>query len=171
MFFRKPNMRRHWTKKYDEGFAGHEPDSTLVEAALEKALVSGDVFEIGAGAGHFSNLMRNWGYEVTATDLVVGDRMDITKERRGEFDNVVAVGVLHHILDVEDLRAGLANIKAMARKRIILGVKLPSARIKTRTRRANRHALLDYTEVLGSPVTVHFCGYLSLLIWNVEPGQ
>lgn len=163
-----PNMKKHWTRKYDEGFEGHEPDSTLVEAALKKSLVDGDVFEIGAGAGHFSRLMREWGYEVTATDLVVGDRMDITKERRGEFDNVVAVGVLHHILDLDALQAGLANIRTMAKKRIVLGVKLPSSHLKQRTRHAHRYPLTDYMEILGGPVTVDACGYLSVLTWEVD---
>ena len=89
-----PDMKKHWTRKYGEGFEGHEPDSTLVEAALRKSLVDGSVFEIGAGAGYFTKLMEGWGYEVAATDLVVGDQMDISRERRGEYDNVVAIGVL-----------------------------------------------------------------------------
>ncbi len=163
-----PNMKKHWTRKYDEGFEGHEPDSTLVEAALKKSLIEGNVFEIGAGAGYFSKLMREWGYDVTATDLVVGDTMDITKERRGEYDNVVAVGVLHHILDLDALQAGLENIKAMAQKRVVLGVKLPSSRLKPRSRHANRYPLTDYMDVLGGPVTVDACGYLSVLSWEVD---
>lgn len=171
MVFGKPNMKSHWTRKYDEGFEGHEPDSTLVEAALEKALVAGTVFEIGAGAGYFTKLMGSWGYDVAATDLVVGDRMDISKERRGEYDNVVAVGVMHHIIKLNDFQSALGNIKAMAKKRIILGVKLPSADLKKRTRHANRYSVLDYVEVLGSPVTVTACGYLSLLEWEVDAGN
>ena len=63
--------------------------------------------------------------------------------------------------------AALGNIKAMARKRIILGVKLPSARLKKRSRHAHRYSVLDYTEILGSRVTVTACGYLSLLEWEV----
>ena len=163
-----PNMRKHWARKYDEGFEGHEPDSTLVEGALKKSLVDGTVFEIGAGAGYFTKVMRGWGYDVTATDLVVGDTMDITKERRGEYDNVVAIGVLHHILKLEDLQAGLANIKAMARRRIVLAVKLPSSHLKQRTRHAHRYPVTDYIEVLGGPVTVDACGYLSVLKWEVD---
>ena len=164
-------MKRHWTRKYDEGFEGHEPDSSLVESALRHSLVEGTVFEIGAGAGYFSGLMREWGFDVTATDLVVGDTMDITKERRGEYDNVVAIGVMHHILDGDDFREALRNIGAMATKRIILGVKLPGARMKPRTRHANRYPLLDYMDVLGSPVTVTACGYLSVLAWEVRAGR
>lgn len=164
-------MKKHWTRKYGEGFEGHEPDSTEVEAALQASLVEGSVFEIGAGAGYFSKLMRGWGYDVTATDLVVGDTMDISKERRGNYDNVVAIGVMHHIIDIDDFRAALHNIKAMADRRIILGVKLPGAHLKQRSRHANRYAVLDYTEILGSPVTVTACGYLSILKWEVEPGQ
>lgn len=161
-------MKKHWTRKYKEGFEGHEPDSTLVEAALKKSLVDGSVFEIGAGAGYFTKLMNSWGYEVAATDLVVGDTMDISRERRGEYDNVVAIGVLHHILDGDRHRAALENIKAMARKRIIVGVKLPSSRLKQRTRHAYRYPLTDYTDVLGSPVVVDACGYLSVLKWEVD---
>ena len=125
-----PDMKKHWTRKYGEGFDGHEPDSTLVEAALKKSLVEGSVFEIGAGAGYFTKLMESWGYAVTATDLVVGDTLDISRERRGEHDNVVAIGVLHHILDADDHRAALENIKAMARQRIVVGVKLPSLQVE-----------------------------------------
>ncbi len=71
MSFFKPNMKKHWTQKYSEGFAGHEPDSTLIEAALKDALGPGSVLELGAGAGHFTKLVREWGYDITATDLVV----------------------------------------------------------------------------------------------------
>jgi hypothetical protein len=168
VIFKNPNMKKHWTRKYDEGFEGHEPDSTLVEAALQGALVEGTVFELGAGAGYFTQLMNEWGYDVSATDLVVGDTMDISKERRGEYDNVVGIGVMHHLIDIDDFRSALGNIKAMARKRIILGVKLPSARLKTRSRHAHRYSVLDYTEILGSRVTVTACGYLSLLEWEVS---
>ena len=166
--FIKPNMKRHWARKYSDGFLGHEPDSTMVEAALKQALVPGSVLEIGAGAGHFSELMRDWGYEVTATDLVVGNTLDITKERLGDFDNVVAMGVIHHILDHDKFLAAIANIKAMAQKRVILAVKLPSVHLKKRTRHANRYSVLDYIDVLGNPVTVTACGYLSLLEWTVQ---
>lgn len=168
MIFKNPNMKRHWTRKYDEGFAGHEPDSSLVEAALQAALVDGTVFEVGAGAGYFTKLMREWGYDVTPTDLVVGDTMDISKERRGEYDNVVAIGVMHHIIKIDEFRSALQNIKAMARKRIVLAAKLPSARLKKRTRHANRYSVLDYIEVLGDPVEVTACGYLALMKWTVE---
>jgi len=41
-------MKKHWTQKYDEGFLGHEPDSTLIEAALKDALGPGSVLELGA---------------------------------------------------------------------------------------------------------------------------
>ena len=166
--FIKPNMKRHWARKYSDGFLGHEPDSTMVEAALKQALVPGSVLEIGAGAGHFSELMREWGYEVTSTDLVVGNTLDITKERLGDFDNVVAMGVIHHILDHDKFLAAIANIKAMAQKRVILAVKLPSVHLKKRTRHANRYSVLDYIDVLGNPVTVTACGYLSLLEWKVQ---
>jgi cyclopropane fatty-acyl-phospholipid synthase-like methyltransferase len=166
--FIKPNMKRHWARKYSDGFLGHEPDSTMVEAALKEALVPGSVLEIGAGAGHFSELMRDWGYEVTATDLVVGNTLDIAKERLGDFDNVVAMGVIHHILDHDKFLAAIANIKAMAQKRVILAVKLPSVHLKKRTRHANRYSVLDYIDVLGNPVTVTACGYLSLLEWKVQ---
>ncbi len=93
--------------------------------------------------------------------------MDITKERRGEYDNVVAIGVLHHILEIDDLRSALENIKAMATKKISLAVKLPSEDIRKRSRHANRYGVLDYIGVLGSPVTVTECGYLSMLEWEV----
>lgn len=171
MIFKNPNMRKHWTRKYAEGFAGHEPDSTDVEAALRKALVPGTVIEIGAGAGYFSDLMRNWGFDVEQTDLVMGDTLDISKERRGDFDNVVAVGVMHHVIDPDDFLAALENIKAMAQKRIILAVKLPSMHLKKRTRHANRYSVLDYVSVLGGPVVVTACGYLSLLEWDVSGGE
>jgi 2-polyprenyl-3-methyl-5-hydroxy-6-metoxy-1,4-benzoquinol methylase len=161
-------MKKHWFGKYNEGFEGHERDSTLIEAALKKSLVEGSVFEIGAGTGYFTKVMESWGYDVCATDLVVGDTMDITRERRGEYDNVVAIGVLHHILDADDHRAALANIKAMARNRIVLAVKLPSSRLKQRTRHAYRYPLTDYTDVLGSPVTMDVGGYLSVLKWEVD---
>jgi hypothetical protein len=169
--FEKTDMKKHWTRKYAKGFLGHEPDTTLVEAALEKALVPGSVLEIGAGVRYFSNLMRGWGYAVTDTDLVVDDRLDITKERRGDFDNVVAIGVMHHIIDHDKFLAGLANIKAMAQKRIVLAVKLPSLRDAKRTRHSHRYSVLDYIEVLGNPVTVTGCGYLSLLEWDVTPDE
>lgn len=160
-------MKKHWARKYAKGFLGHEPDTTLVEAALKKALVPGSVLEIGAGAGFFSALMREWGYDVTESDLVVGDRLDITTERWHDFDNVVAMGVMHHILDHDKFSAALVNIKAMAQKRVLLAVKLPSAQQKKKTSRANRYSVLDYIEILGSPVTVTACGYLSLLEWDV----
>ena len=149
--FGKPNMKRHWKKKYDEGFSGHEPDSTAIENELKAALTDGTVLEIGAGAGHFTRLLEEWGYDVTATDLVVGQQLDITKERLGEFDNVIAMGVLHHILDYEKFKAALANIKAMAQKRIIVGVKLPAQRLRTRTRHSYRYSVLDYIEVFRKP--------------------
>lgn len=163
-----PNMKKHWSGKYDDGFEGHELDSTLIEAALKKSLVEGSVFEIGAGTGYFTKVMESWGYDVSATDLVVGDTMDIARERRGEYDNVVAIGVLHHLLDVDDHRSALENIKAMARKRIVLAVKLPSSRLKQRSRHANRYPLTDYTDVLGSPVTMDVGEYLSVLKWEVD---
>jgi SAM-dependent methyltransferase len=166
--FGKPNMKRHWRKKYDDGFSGHEPDSTDIENELKAALTEGNVLEIGAGAGHFTKLLKEWGYEVTATDLVVGTQLDITKERLGKFDNVIAMGVLHHILDHEKFEAALNNIKAMAQKRIIVGVKLPSQRLRTKTRHSYRYSVLDYIAVFGNPVTVTECGYLSLLEWNLE---
>ncbi len=112
--------------------------------------------------------MRDWGFEVVQTDLVMGDTLDISKERRGDFDNVVAVGVMHHIINPDDLLAALENIKAMAQKRIILAVKLPSMQLKKRTRHANRYSVLDYISVLGGPVVVTACGYLSLLEWDVS---
>ena len=61
-----------------------------------------------------------------------------------------------------------AKLKAMARKRIVLAAKLPSARLKKRTRHANRYSVLDYIEVLGDPVEVTACGYLALMKWTVE---
>ena len=161
-------MKKHWTQKYDEGFLGHEPDSTLIEAALKDALGPGPVLELGAGAGHFTELVREWGYKITATDLVVGQQLDITKERLGDFDNVIAMGMIHHILDHDKFLAALENIKAMAQKRIIIAVKLPSERLRTKTRHSYRYSVLDYIEVLGNPVTVTACGYLSLLKWDVK---
>ncbi len=166
--FKTPNMKKHWVRKYAKGFQGHEPDTTLVEAALKKALVSGSVLEIGAGVRYFSKLMREWGYDVTDTDLVVGDTLDVTKERLGDFDNVVAMGVMHHIIEHDKFLAGLENIKAMAQKRVILAVKLPSLRHPKKTRHARRYAVLDYVDVLGNPVTVTECGYLSLLEWDMN---
>jgi cyclopropane fatty-acyl-phospholipid synthase-like methyltransferase len=168
MNFFKPNMKKHWTHKYDEGFSGHEPDSNQIEAALKDALGPGSVLELGAGAGHFTALVREWGYDITATDLVVGQQLDITKEKLGEFDNVIAMGMLHHILDHDKFVAALENIKAMAQKRIIIGVKLPSERLRTKTRHSYRYSVLDYIEVFGNPVTVTACGYLSLLEWEVK---
>ena len=171
MIFSKPNMKKHWARKYDQGFVGHERDTSLAEAALKNALVPGSVLEIGAGTGFFSKLMREWGYDVTETDLVVGNTLDITKERLGDFDNVVAMGAIHHILDHGKFLVGLENIKAMAQKRVLLAVKLPSVHHKKRTRHANRYSVLDYIEVLGNPVTVTACGYLSMLEWDVKPGE
>jgi cyclopropane fatty-acyl-phospholipid synthase-like methyltransferase len=139
----------------------------MVEAALKQALVPGSVLEIGAGAGHFSQLMREWGYDVTATDLVVGNRLDISTERLGDFDNVVAMGVMHHIIDRDKFLAALANIRAMAGKRILLAVKLPSVNHKSKGRHHFRYPVLDYIDVLGNPVTVTACDYLSLLEWDV----
>jgi len=162
-----PNMKKHWTKKYAEGFSGHEPDSTEIEASLKAALGPGTVLEIGAGAGHFTRLVEEWGYDITATDLVVGNTLDITSERLGEFDNVIAIGVLHHILDHDKFHAALTNIKAMAQKRIIVGVKLPSERLKKKTRHSYRYSVLDYIEIFGGPVKVTAGGYLSLLEWDV----
>jgi len=129
------------------------------------------VLEIGAGVRYFTKLMRGWGYTVTDTDLVVDNTLDITSERRGDFDNVVAIGVMHHIIDHGKFLAGLANIKAMAQKRIILTVKLPSLRDAKKTRHSFRYSVLDYIEVLGNPVTVTACGYLSLLEWGVTPDE
>ena len=162
-----PNMKKHWTRKDAEGFSGHEPDSTEVEAALKAALGPGTVLEIGAGAGHFTRLVEEWGYDITATDLVVGNTLDITQERLGEFDNVIAMGVLHHILDYDKFHAALRNIKAMAQKRIIVGVKLPSEELKKKTRHSYRYSVLDYIAIFGGPVKVTACGYLSLLEWDV----
>jgi len=167
--FSKPNMKRHWARKYAKGFEGHEPDTTLVEAALKNALVPGSVLEIGAGTRYFSQLMRGWGYTVTDTDLVVGDQLDITRERLQDFDNVVAMGVIHHIIDHDKFLAGLENIKAMAQKRVVLAVKLPSVQHSRKTRHSCRYSVLDYIDVLGNPVTVTGCGYLSLLEWDVKP--
>jgi len=163
-------MKKHWARKYAKGFQGHEPDTTLVEAALKKALVPGSVLEIGAGVRYFTRLMREWGYEVTDTDLVVGDRLDISSERLGNFDNVVAMGVMHHIIDHDKFLAALANIKAMAQKRILLAVKLPSLHDAKKTQHSYRYSVLDYIEVLGNPVTVTGCGYLGLLEWDVDTG-
>ena len=168
MIFKRPNMKRHWTQKYAKGFQGHEPDTTLIEAALRDALTPGSVLEIGAGARYFTKLMREWGYKVTDTDLVVGDRLDISSERLGDFDNVVAMGVMHHIIDHDKFLAALGNIKAMAQKRILLAVKLPSPRDPIKTRHSFRYSVLDYIEVLGNPVTVTGCGYLGMLEWNVS---
>lgn len=170
MIFNNPNMKKHWARKYAKGFQGHEPDTTLVEAALKKALVPGSVLEIGAGVRYFTRLMREWGYEVTDTDLVVGDRLDISSERLGNFDNVVAMGVMHHIIDHDKFLAALANIKAMAQKRILLAVKLPSLHDAKKTQHSYRYSVLDYIEVLGNPVTVTGCGYLGLLEWDVDTG-
>lgn len=166
MIFNKPNMKKHWAQKYSKGFLGHETDTTLVEAALKDALVPGSVLEIGAGVRYFTELMSEWGYAVTDTDLVVGDRLDITKERLGDFDNVVAIGVIHHITDHDKFLAALENIQAMAQKRVLLAVKLPSVHHKKRGRHHRRYSVLDYIEVLGNPVTVTACGYLSLLEWR-----
>ncbi|MDH3613271.1 MAG: class I SAM-dependent methyltransferase [Gammaproteobacteria bacterium] len=163
----RTRMKSHWKKKYAKGFKGHEPDSAQVEVELKKALVPGTVLEVGAGIGYFSDLMREWGYDVTQTDLVMGNQLDITREARGEFDNVVAIGVMHHIIDRDKFNTGLANIAAMAKQRVVLGVKLPSVRFKTRTRHSYRYSAMDYTDVLGSPVKVTACGYLSLLEWEV----
>jgi len=168
VIFKRPNMKRHWTQKYAKGFQGHEPDTTLIEAALRDALTPGSVLEIGAGARYFTKLMREWGYKVTDTDLVVGDRLDISSERLGDFDNVVAMGVMHHIIDHDKFLAALGNIKAMAQKRILLAVKLPSLRDPIKTRHSFRYSVLDYIEVLGNPVTVTGCGYLGMLEWNVS---
>jgi len=171
VLFSKPNMKRHWKRKYAKGFHGHEPDSTLVEAALKNALAPGSVVEIGAGAGHFTRLMEGWGYNVRATDLVVGEQLDITRERLGDFDNVVAMGVLHHILDHDKHQAALHNIKAMAQKKILLAVKLPAERYPKKTGHAYRYSVLDYTDILGNPVTVTDCGYLAFLEWHAASCQ
>ena len=160
-------MKNHWKQKYSEGFLGHDADSSQIEAALKNALIPGSMLELGAGTGQFTKLIREWGYEVTATDLVVGQQLDITKERLGEFDTVVAMGMIHHILDHDKFVTALENIKAMAQKRIVIGVKLPSQRERTKTRHSYRYSVLDYIEVFGNPVTVTACGYLSLLEWDV----
>jgi hypothetical protein len=34
--------------------------------------------------------MREWGYDVTQTDLAMGKQLDITKETCGEFDKEAA---------------------------------------------------------------------------------
>lgn len=168
MKFFRSTMESHWRRKYAKGFQGHEPDSAKVEAALKAALGPNSILELGAGVGYFSNLMREWGYDVTQTDLVMGDQLDITKQTRGEFDNVVAIGVMHHITDRDKFNAGLANIAAMATKRIVLGVKLPSVHFKTKTRHSYRYPVLDYMDVLGGPVKIDACGYLSLLTWELD---
>jgi hypothetical protein len=77
------------------------------------------------------------------------------------------MSMLHHILDHKKLVAALENIKAMAQKRIIIGVKLPSERLRTKTRHSYRYSVLDYIGVFGNPVTVTACGYLSLLQWDL----
>ena len=78
------------------------------------------------------------------------------------------MGVMHHIIDHDKFLAALANIKAMAQKRILLAVKLPSLRDAKKTRHSYRYSVLDYVEVLGNPVTVTGCGYLGMLEWDVS---
>ena len=90
---------------------------------MREALVSGSALEIGAGVRYFTKLMREWRYEVTDADLVVGDRLDISSQR---------------------------------------------LRDEKKTRHSCRYSVLDYVEVLGNPVTVTSCEYLSMLEWDVR---
>ena len=77
----------------------------------------------------------------------------------------MAIGVLHHIEDDNDFKKALKNIRAMAKKRIILGVKLGD---KPNIIFAKQRPLKVYIEFFGQPTLVVDANYLTILVFDVS---
>lgn len=132
---------------------------------LNNTLVKGTVLEIGAGKKYYTDLMQDWGYDVYATDYAWSkNNYDVTTEPLDRcFDNVVAIGVLHHIQYDRKFTRALKNIKAMAKKRIILGVKINAKPIKI----AKQRPMREYNTILGKPTIIQDAQYLTMLVFNL----
>lgn len=168
-----------WKNLYDKTFfdgvaykckdkwLGRNGDRARCQAikVLEDNLKGTTVFEFGAGKGYYSNLMRQWGYSVTQTDFAIGKvRFDIASDPLPmKFDNVVGMGVLHHIMNNKRFDRALKNIKAMTNGNIVLGVKLGD---KPRGVGIKQRPLSRYITVLGKPTTVEDAGYLTIVVFN-----
>lgn len=132
--------RNHYTKFPEWDGSNLKPDTEerrgRVLEVLRDGLVGKTVFEVGAGRGFYSKQMRKWGYEVTATDFAVGDiYYDMTKQPwDGQFDNVVAIGILHHIMNEKGILNAIRNIKQAALRRIIISVALVEKKPNNHTR-------------------------------------
>jgi hypothetical protein len=132
---------------------------------LKSNLTGKTVFEFGAGPGYFTKYMLDWGYSVTPTDFVYGRyHYDITKDPWPmKYDNVVGMGVLHHIVNNKKFNRALINIKAMAKDNIILGIKLDHNPNGLGTK---KRPLSSYKEVLGEPTKIQDAGYLTIIIFK-----
>jgi SAM-dependent methyltransferase len=134
--------------------------------ALKNYLEGKTVLEIGAGKGFYTEHMRKWGYRVLDTDITYEKNKfyDVTTEpMKKQFDNVIAIGVLHHIIDDNDFYKSLKNIFKMAKKRIVLGVKLgdnPEIPI------AKQRPVEAYAKIFGKPILIKDAKYLTMLVFE-----
>ena len=134
--------------------------------ALQEGLCPGSVLEIGAGKKYYTKHMEAWGYETHPTDFAWDvNNYDVTKgPLKEKFDNVVAIGVLHHIMDDVGFSKALGNIKVMAKKRIILGVKIHAKEIKIAKQRPKE----AYLKIFGKPIITQDAGYLTVMVFKTE---
>ena len=134
---------------------------------LKHGLVNGTCLEIGAGKRFYTVFMEDWGYEVFPTDITRSGEgyYDITGGHLpSKFENVISIGVLHHIIENDRFINALENIKKMAIKRIILGVKITSPKINI----ARRRPQSVYLEMFGDPIIVKNCNYLTMLVFDID---
>ena len=134
---------------------------------LKKSLTGKTVLEIGAGSNFYTEYMENWNYDVTATALAYEDenRYNVTGEPlKKKFDCLVAMGVLHHIIEDDKFKKALENIKFMTKKKNIIGVKIEKPEIKV----AKQRSLEAYSSILGNPIINEDAKYLNVLVFNVN---
>ena len=161
-------LNRHRNPDWDGiTTADHERYRRLVrkvDEVIKNNLVGKTVLEVGSGRGDRAQRMLTWGFEVLATDKYWEFmNYDVMAEPIPmKFDNVVSIGVLHHLLNDKYFIKALENIKTMAKHRIILGVKIGNAKIPT----AKQRPLSEYAEVLGEVLLIEDAGYLKLLVFE-----
>jgi hypothetical protein len=172
-FLFKFNREMYWRELHSygdlwDGVMTPSPAAVVVQNGrrisldiLKKSLTGKTVLEIGAGKNYYTKRMQK------ATDIAYDDdnRYDVTKEPLKEkFDCLVAMGVLHHIMEDEKFNQALKNIKIMTKKIIILGVKIDSPDIKV----AKQRPLKAYTAILGEPILNKDAKYLNVVVFDVS---
>jgi ubiquinone/menaquinone biosynthesis C-methylase UbiE len=130
--------QREFSKAYEDTasvaeFQGETDLNKLSTAGILRNLKGQKILEVGAGRGYLSNLVSKKGLAVTACDIVIPEKL---KERfpqitwkaaniqdlpfkDNSFDTVITTHTLEH---VQDLQSAIAEVRRVAKKRLIVVV-------------------------------------------------